>query len=178
VDDATPVAEPQKGDDELVTAARTGDADAFAALYRRFARTVRGILLARLPYQEVPDAIQDVFLSAWSHLAELREPSAFGAWLASIARNSARHLHRARIEVREPVDVAVAPSTDAFELMDAIRALPEAYRETLLLRLVEDLGSAQIAARTGLTEGSVRVNLHRGVKLLRERLTAARGHDA
>lgn len=40
------------------------------------------------------------------------------------------------------------------------------------------MGAAQIAARTGLTEGSVRVNLHRGVKLLRERLSGTRGRDA
>jgi RNA polymerase sigma-70 factor (ECF subfamily) len=178
VQDAKPAGEPHDADGELVTAARNGDSDAFAALYRRFARMVRGVLLARLPCQEVPDAIQDVFLSAWAHLADLREPSAFGAWLASIARNSARRFHRTRIDVREPVDVASTPSTAAFELMDAIRTLPEAYREPLLLRLLEDMGSAQIAARTGLTEGSVRVNLHRGVKLLRERLAGPGGRDA
>jgi RNA polymerase sigma-70 factor (ECF subfamily) len=48
--------------------------------------------------------------------------------------------------------------------------LPEAYRETLLMRLVEGLTGPEIALRTGLTPDSVRVNLHRGMKLLRERL--------
>jgi RNA polymerase sigma-70 factor (ECF subfamily) len=51
--------------------------------------------------------------------------------------------------------------------------LPEAYRETLILRLVEGLTGPEIAEQTGLSAGSVRVNLHRGMKLLRERLGLA-----
>jgi len=56
----------------------------------------------------------------------------------------------------------------------AIASLPEAYRETLMLRLVAGLDGPEIAARTGLTHGSVRVNLHRGIALLRERLGGSR----
>jgi len=51
-----------------------------------------------------------------------------------------------------------------------VRSLPAAYGEPLILRLVEGMTGPEIAARTGLTEGSVRVNLHRGMKLLRARL--------
>ena len=59
---------------------------------------------------------------------------------------------------------------EAHRALAAIRALPEAYRETLVLRLVEGLSGPEIAAVTGLTPDSVRVNLHRGFRLLRERL--------
>jgi RNA polymerase sigma-70 factor (ECF subfamily) len=59
---------------------------------------------------------------------------------------------------------------EAAEALEIIRALPEAYRETLVLRLVEGMTGPEIAARTGLQPASVRVNLHRGMKLLRERL--------
>ena len=52
----------------------------------------------------------------------------------------------------------------AAAILDAIRALPDAYRETLILRLVEGMTGPEIAARTGLTHGSVRVNLHRARK--------------
>jgi RNA polymerase sigma-70 factor (ECF subfamily) len=52
----------------------------------------------------------------------------------------------------------------------AVRSLPETYREVLILRLVEGMSGPEIAARTGLTAGSVRVNLHRGMKLLKEKI--------
>ena len=61
---------------------------------------------------------------------------------------------------------------DAFLVIGAIRTLPEAYRETLIMRLVEGMTGPEIAERTGLTADSVRVNLCRGMKLLRERLEA------
>ena len=48
-----------------------------------------------------------------------------------------------------------------------IRQLPEAYRETMILRLVEGMTGPEIAHRTGLTSDSVRVNLCRGMKMLR-----------
>ena len=63
-----------------------------------------------------------------------------------------------------------APKAEAIAVLDTIRALPEAYRETLILRLVEGMTGPEISERTGLTPESVRVNLHRGMKMLRERL--------
>jgi RNA polymerase sigma-70 factor (ECF subfamily) len=63
-----------------------------------------------------------------------------------------------------------APQTEAREILSAIRSLPEAYRETLVLRLVEGMTGPEIAGQTGLTPESVRVNLHRGMKLLRSKL--------
>ena len=55
-------------------------------------------------------------------------------------------------------------------MLDTIQRLPECYRETLILRLVEGMTGPEIAERTGLTADSVRVNLCRGMKLLRARL--------
>ena len=55
----------------------------------------------------------------------------------------------------------------AERVLACLQRLPDAYRETLVWRLVEGLTGPEIAARTGMTEGSVRVNLHRGLALLR-----------
>jgi len=60
------------------------------------------------------------------------------------------------------------------KILETIRSLPKAYRETLLLRFVEGMTGPEIAARTGLTHGSVRVNLHRGMQQLRAKLTGLR----
>ena len=66
-----------------------------------------------------------------------------------------------------------AEMAQAAAVLAAIRELPDAYRETLILRLVEGMTGPEIAARTGLTPGSVRVNLHRGMQQLREKLGAS-----
>ena len=159
----------------LVRSAQAGNEDAFAELYRRFARMVHGVVLARIARTEVDDVVQDVFMAAFERLAELREPAAFGGWLAAIARHRAADLGRRLVPVHAVVEES-APAraheqAEARAILAAIRSLPEAYSETLVLRLVEGMTGAEIAERTGLTPGSVRVNLHRGMKLLREKLT-------
>jgi RNA polymerase sigma-70 factor (ECF subfamily) len=164
-------------DAEFVRRAIAGDGAAFTALYERYARMIHGVLLARVRTADVDDLVQDVFLSAWTHLERLRDAAAFGGWLAMIARNRATDFTRRSVEAVDlPVSLqahdATAASAEAHAVLDVIRALPETYRETLMLRLVEGMTGPEIAARTGLTGGSVRVNLHRGMKLLREKLDA------
>lgn len=153
------------------TAARSRPA--FDDLYRRYARMVHGILLARVPHGQVEDLKQEVFLMAFQRLDDLRDDGAIGGWLATIARNKAVDWLR-----RQPRLVELAPEhgiqqpalPEALRVLDLIRELPEAYRETLILRLVEGLTGPEIAAQTGLTPDSVRVNLHRGLKMLKEKL--------
>jgi RNA polymerase sigma-70 factor, ECF subfamily len=161
----------------LVEAVRRGDREAFGQLYALYAPMVHGILLARAPYREVDDLAQDVFLAALRRLDTLRENGAFGGWLAMIARNRAIDFHRRARETEElPEELPeqsraeVEAEEEAGGALEAIRSLPEAYRETLILRLVEGMTGPEIAARTGLTPASVRVNLHRGMKMLREKL--------
>jgi RNA polymerase sigma-70 factor (ECF subfamily) len=162
-------------DARLVREARGGDHRAFARLYDRYARVIHGLLLARTPRAEVEDLVQEVFLSAWNRLDRLRDPSAFGGWLCTIARNRATDFLRHVVETVElPDDLRACDDTpaqtEAHAILDVIRSLPDAYSETLVLRLVEGLTGPEIADRTGLTPGSVRVNLHRGMKLLRGKL--------
>ena len=64
----------------------------------------------------------------------------------------------------------LAVDQEAFEILELIQSLPEAYRETLVMRHVEGMTGPEIAERTGLTPESVRVNLCRGMKMLRELL--------
>src|SRR5918912_1594372 len=92
-----------------------------------------------------------------------------------ITRNrSTDHLRQSRELVELPAELpgGDAIETEALAVLDTIRRLPEAYRDTLVMRLVEGMSGAEIAERTGLTPASVRVNLHRGMKLLRDRLGA------
>jgi RNA polymerase sigma-70 factor (ECF subfamily) len=162
--------------DGLVRAASRGDRRAFGELYVRYARMVHGILLARVPPGDAEDLVQEVFLSAMEQLRGLRTAAAFGGWLAAIARHRAMdHFRRTRqtapLELVEPA-LPRAAVQDAFLVLRQIRGLPEAYRETLILRLVEGMTGPEIAAHTGLTPDSVRVNLCRGMKMLRALLEA------
>lgn len=132
--------------------------------------------------------MQEVFLSALERLGDLREPAAFPGWIASIARRRATDVFR-----RSPSaagDAGATASSESGGVMDrivssgatpdvqfeaaqalaAIRLLPEAYRDTLILRLVQGMTGPEIASVTGLSPASVRVNLHRGFKLLRAAL--------
>ena len=157
----------------LVEAVLNGKRDSFAGLYEMYAPMVHGILLARVPRAEVDDLVQDIFLHALRKLHTLRNAAAFGGWLAMIARNRAMDFYRGSrdtVEVTERTAVAKSPNRTATEILDLIRGLPEAYRETLVLRFVEGMSGPEIASRTGLTAASVRVNLHRGVKMLREKM--------
>jgi RNA polymerase sigma-70 factor (ECF subfamily) len=171
-------------DTSLVLAAREGDRTAFGGLYSRYARMVHGILLARVPASDVDDLVQDVFLRALPRLCDLRDVARFGPWLAAITRNRANDYYRqtravAAVTESLPEDEAelpasnTAPDAEAAMILAFVRSLPDTYRETLILRLVEGMTGPEIAARTGLTPGSVRVNLHRGMQQLREKLSQA-----
>ena len=172
-----PVFSDRSDDVALVSAARQGDREAFGQLYERFARMVYGILLARVPRRDAEDLVQDVFLSALRQLQGLRNDAAFPGWLAMIARNRANDHYRRAVEtseMSEDLGAQAAPNAEALTVLAVIRTLPEAYRETLILRLVEGMTGEEIAARAGLTPASVRVNLHRGMKKLRVKLGMGR----
>ncbi len=171
--------EKARGDDaEMVNAARRGDRSAFAQLHAAYCRMVHGIVLTRAPISDAHDLVQDVFLEALRKLHTLRDPGSFGPWIAAIARNLASARHRRNAGVKETLfdaeagraSASPADRDEAARILAMIRSMPESYGETLVLRLVEGLTGPQIAACTGLTPGSVRVNLHRGMQLLRQRL--------
>lgn len=174
-----PVAVETSEEDGLIRAAVEGDRSAFGELYLRYARMVHGILLSRVPAGDAEDLVQDVFLSAMRQLRGLRTAAAFRGWLGAIARNRAiDYFREARhnMPLDEQTEGAHASrgafphggGEDAFLILGMIRGLPEAYRETLVLRLVEGMTGPEIAKVTGLTPDSVRVNLCRGMKMLRE----------
>src|SRR5262245_57594186 len=154
----------------LVRAAQAGDRSAFGELYRRYAGMVCSIARARLSADEAADAAQEAFLRALSSLRSLRHGHMFGTWIAAISRNivtdgEREHAWQATRSGEEPR--RPGSQDDEFQAgaaLRAIRSLPAAYRETLTLRLVEGMTGPEIAERTGMSPGSVRVNLHRGMK--------------
>ncbi len=161
-------------------AARNGSQPAYAALYARFVPLVHAILLGRTRPALADELTQETFALAFARLGQLRDDERFGAWIATIARRIDVPLRDAACDVAEEiVDPQASPEqrAEAKRVLEAIGTLPEAYRETLVLRLVEGLGGPEIAALTDLTAASVRVNLHRGMRLLRAALGIAAGPE-
>lgn len=169
---------PPSEDSQSVEAARRGDRAAFGRLFLRYAPLVHGILLARVPRSDADDLMQDVFVAALERLASLKDVSKVGGWLAMVARNRVIDSHRAKPNLAAlpmPQPASQPPRAEVGQVLEVIRSLPEAYREPLVLRLVEGMSGPEIAAQVGLTADSVRVNLFRGMKLLRERLGMPEG---
>ena len=159
-----------------VAAARKGDHEAFTALHGHFGKLVHAVVISRVPASDAADLVQDVFLLVFQKLSSLEDDQAFPGWLTQLARNRAsRHLRDAHpSESLEEAPQQSAPdrsgAPDARKVLRALQQMPEAYAETLAMRLIEGMTGPEISERTGLTAGSVRVNLHRGMALLREKL--------
>lgn len=158
-----------------VASARFGDRAAFASLHAHFVPMVHAIVIGRVSASDAADLVQDVFVIAMQRLSTLEDDKAFGGWLAQVARNrAAKHLRdkpdTLTLDEELPGPSPSDEAPDTKKVLTALRALPEAYRETLAMRLIEGLSGPEIAERTGLTPGSVRVNLHRGMQQLKEAL--------
>jgi RNA polymerase sigma-70 factor (ECF subfamily) len=169
-----------------VLAARHGDRSAFEQLWIRCEPIVSAIVRAHGPAHETGDLVQDVALAALDSIETLRDPERFTAWVASLARNRARDARRKRREPAtcDPRELCAAtpcrdadsedePSEALARVLLALHGIPTCYREALQLRLVEGLSGPEIAQRTGRSPGSLRVHIHRGLKLLRESLRAS-----
>ncbi|MEQ1762582.1 MAG: sigma-70 family RNA polymerase sigma factor [Pyrinomonadaceae bacterium] len=157
----------------IVERIRARQVEAFDDLYRMFAPMVHGIVLSRVPREEADDVVQEVFIAAYKNLNSLRDTNAVGPWLAKIARNFSAGLFRGRrqdVELTDDISEKRRPENEANEILAVILRMPLTYKETLVLRLVEGMTGPEIAEQTGMTPDSVRVNLHRGMKMLRREL--------
>ncbi|CAN5139648.1 N/A [soil metagenome] len=169
-------------DAELVVEALRGQPAAFEALVRRHLRAAYAVALARTsdPH-DAEDVCQDAFVTALERLGELKDPERFVAWLLRIVRNRALNLVRARI-VRgaQPLETAEDAGPGAgdgaerialrADLLEALGALTETQREVVLLHDVDGWRHADIAARLGMPEGTVRYHVHQARSALRARL--------
>src|SRR4029453_17836391 len=120
-------------DAATIRAVAAGDQEAFSRLYAAYVRMVHAILLGRVPRRDVDDLVQEVFLSAYTRIGELRDAAAFSAWLATIARNRATdYLRQTREHVELPDELPGGEPIEAetLAILDVVRKLPEAYRET------------------------------------------------
>ena len=181
---------------ELLAALRSGREEAFETLVRthsgRMLSVCRRILRSE---DEAKDAVQEAFVSAFRGISKFEGTSQLGTWLHRIAVNAA--LMRLRSRKRRPEEsidellpsfkedghARVEPrdfSPSALQAVETretrefvrgcIDRLPEMYRTVLLLRDIEELDTFEAAEVLGVSEGVVKVRLHRARHALRQLL--------
>ena len=173
-----------------VIAAASGDHNAFGRLVDATRTVVTSITLAILRDSEgSADVAQDVFISAWTGLRKLKDPTSFLPWIRQLARNRAHHALRTRIRhgrriTNRDVDEILAAATDprpsavdeiiAAEereaLASSIDALPASAREIVILYYREGQSARQVATLLGMSEDAVKQRLSRSRARLRESL--------
>lgn len=124
------------------------------------------------------DLVQETFLRAWRAMHSIRDTQATKAWLLTILRREhARQYERIRPDFGD-VETENLPgwnehdtSTEAFVLRRAIAALPERYREPLVLQVLGGYRCEEIAQLLGLTRGAVMTRVFRAKQKLRGALT-------
>jgi RNA polymerase sigma-70 factor, ECF subfamily len=179
-------------EEALVRGARDGDRAAFEELVRRTSRLVFARLYLETgdPHRS-EDLAQETFLCAFRSVHSLADPRTFRPWLLRIAQNvvvdaARRDQRRKRATpprapnaVLDQVADARDPPGDRLErdelraqVLALLRSLPEEYRLPLTLRYLAGADYETICVQMGLTNGSLRGLLHRGLQMLRARLPA------
>jgi RNA polymerase sigma-70 factor (ECF subfamily) len=185
----------------LLDAARTGSEEAKEALLQRYAGRLLSLIRLRMgpslrAHLESQDLLQATLLKSYTRLREFRgeDPVALMAWLAAIARHEVadqvdfqrrqrRDLARETALGAEaealpaPVRSALSQaiwSEESARLEAALEALPEAHREVIVLRKLEELSFAEIGARLGRSEDACRMLFARAMAALTLRLGKAR----
>ena len=168
---------------ERIRRAQSGDVGAFELLYREHSPRLYALCL-RLKAGDRADAaelLQDVFVKAWRRLDTFRGDCAFVSWLHRLAVNTM--LETARSDQRRTARVlpmedtsrlaGAARSSGVESRMDiesAIASLPKGARLAFVLHDVEGYQHQEIADQLSVTVGTVKAQLHRARRLLRERL--------
>jgi RNA polymerase sigma-70 factor, ECF subfamily len=166
-------------DKEYVEHCRNGSPDDFRLLVGRYQRPLFAFIDARLrdPFL-AEEAAQESFVRAFLSLKKLRQPESFYAWLLGIAGRVIKEQFRCRArrerecEAAETMVSAAADHEEGYPLEEAIAALPEAYRQVILLRYYEGLSCQEIAQQLDQPLGTVTKTLSRAYVLLRKELAA------
>jgi RNA polymerase sigma-70 factor (ECF subfamily) len=179
-------------DETLVGRAQRGDHAAFEELVRRTSRLVFArLILETGDSHQAEDLLQETLLTAYRTLGQLTQPSKFRSWLLKIAQNHAidaarRNSRKKRTPEPDVIkfrqDAAVKRPEEQAEkeelqqqVLTILREMPEEYRLPLTLRYLVGADYETIQAQMGLSNGSLRGLLHRGMQQLRAQMQKVMG---
>ncbi|MHC4665163.1 MAG: RNA polymerase sigma factor [Planctomycetota bacterium] len=163
-------------DADLVRVVLKGQKQAFAALVKRYERSVRAVAMNVLSgHESVQDIAQEAFLKAYENLPGLRRPQAFGPWLTKITRRCALNMARQQPTetALDPTDASSVQGTDGRldeekqRLLAAVLRLPESENQVVMLRYFSGQSVREVAEILGRSVGTVTKQLSRAHKRLR-----------
>ena len=168
---------------DSIRRAQAGDVDAFELLYREHAGRIFALCL-RLEAGDSADAtelMQDVFIKAWRRISTFRGDCAFSSWLHRMTVNTmlenARSDRRRIARVLPMDDTSLLPGAARssgvelkMDMENAIASLPRGARLAFVLHDVEGYQHQEIAEQLSVSVGTIKAQLHRARRLLRERL--------
>lgn len=178
--------EPEYSDNELAARVQSGDSKAFELLARRYIRPVYAVVSSFISRREdIDDSAQETFLRALEKIHSYNPKRPFAPWLYQVARNVARnrwkYIKRRNHEALEDMQEEIGnddPGKHA-ELSElrsrvaaAVEALPERQRTAFRLHDVEGYKATEIAEMLGVSDGTVRANIHHARQELRKRLSS------
>jgi RNA polymerase sigma-70 factor, ECF subfamily len=160
---------------EIIAAVLQGQRALYAELVRRHQRMALATAWRVLgDFHAAEDAVQEAFVSAYRHLADLKDRDSFAGWMLAMVRREAIRIAQRRRQVLPPDESAATdvenPGERAEEmrlLLDAVERLPEHERVVVVLHYLEDHDVQTIAAMTGRPLGTVTKQLSRAVQRLR-----------
>lgn len=146
------------------------DAEEFDAFYvASFSRVVGQVYAMVGDRDDAQECVQEAFVRAWSHRAQLDQAHAPEAWVRTTAYRLAVSRWRRVVRSRRSPDRALRdgplpspPGPDHVALVAALRRLPEEQRRAIVLHHIADLPVADVASETGAPIGTVKARLSRG----------------
>jgi RNA polymerase sigma-70 factor, ECF subfamily len=165
-----------------VRRAQRGDAEAFEALYRENAGRIHALCLRMSgDASRAAELTQDVFVHAWRKMGQFRGDALFSTWLRRVAVNfvlnalKSERRREARVHATDDLEMfdrghSMPPVETRIELENAVALLPPGARRVFVLHDMEGYRHKDIAEMLGVAEGTVKAQLHRARRLLREAL--------
>ncbi len=178
-------------DGELVRRILAGRTEAYEELVRRWAGRITAVCHAKVGRAaQAEDLAQETLLRGLRSLSSLVDPEKFGPWVCGIAARACLDWLKARerstvpfstlgtdfhpedvLEANSRIDGSLWDQDESRHLLAAVEALPEMYRQVLLLYYYQDVTYAEIAALLGLSKATINARLTKARMLLRERLS-------
>jgi RNA polymerase sigma-70 factor, ECF subfamily len=165
---------PELGLAEVVRRAQLGSHAAFESLVDAYGNRLHRFLVLRVGRdRDARDVLQETLVAAWRSLPTLEDPERFWPWLAGIAANKAADAHRRHrptVQLDPELPSANGVAADAFEVREALVALPAKLRDVVLLRFLLRFSEEETAAALGIRVGTVKSRASRARRALLEAL--------